>query len=291
MAIALNCQPGEARRDRGQRDQGGDRNQVRGRKDDGHALPQALRGLGAGSAGRRLSRSPLAPEEHDDHGATDQGDGHREENALGAEAFGLRELLGEKPRKDPAADAARADEAEDPLGLARRQQVVGERPHLGRCDDADNADPDVEHGVLPGQLRSELRQIPEAALQNREEEQAAHEEIAEHDPPADRHVGRDRHAHRQGDRHVGVRKLRGLEDAQKERVARGLAELVARDDQEEVEEEQRAAPAVSGLEVEEPGERVRPHRAASVAWPCAPGRAKEAALRAGSQITRRGSPA
>ena len=102
-----------------------------------------------------------------------------------------------------------------------------------------------------------MRQIPEDAVHRREEHQAADEQVAQRRAAADRDVDGEDDAHRERDRHVGVRELRGLEDVQEEGVARRLAELVAVDDEEEIEEQQRPAPAFAGLDAEEACERVR----------------------------------
>ena len=93
--------------------------------------------------------------------------------------------------------------------------------------------------------------VPEREGGQGEAGQAAHEEVAERGPPGDAHVDRHHqpHQHRDGDGHVGEVDRRVL--AQEQRRPRGLADDVARDDQEEIGKEQPAAVQVARLEVEQ----------------------------------------
>ena len=105
----------------------------------------------------------LPPEEHDQDGAQNEQDPHDQQQALGAQTLRPRQHLRQESCDRGARDTAGADEPEDSLGLPRRQEVVGDRPDLHGREDPQDADPDVERGVLPLQLRVIPHQPEEAA--------------------------------------------------------------------------------------------------------------------------------
>ena len=134
------------------------------------------------------------------------------------------------------ADRATADETEQPLGLARGEDVVGQRPHLRRRDDPEHPDPHVDDRQHPRRLVP-VREEPEQHRVRREEDQAAADEGAHRDALPDANVDGHPHADQQGHRDVDIRQLARAEPEEEEGVARGLARDEAPDHQEQVPEE------------------------------------------------------
>ena len=149
------------------------------------------------------------------------------------------------PHRGPERGPGR-HQPEQPLGLPRRDHVVGQGPHLGGCHHPEDAHPDVHDGVEPPRGRA-ASECGEDEAGRPEEQEASLKDGAEAGPCADANVGGDGHRHHDEDRDVGVGKLLGFEAVQEECISRHPPDLIGADDEEEIGDEKKAAGEVPAL--------------------------------------------
>ena len=164
------------------------------------------------------------------------------------------ELPGQEAPKDEAGDRAASHQPEEPPGLARGQHLVGQGPDLRGGEHAIDAHPDVERRVEPGGLVV-VGAVPEHEGIHGEEGQAAHQKVAQRGGAGDADIDRHHEAHDDGDGDGHVREVHRGVLSEEQRRPRRFPDDVARDDEEQVGEEQPAAAQVLSLQVEQPLEQ------------------------------------
>ena len=236
----LELPPRDRRRQRRDQNQRGNRPEIGRLANQPQGAPQreAIPDL---ARGRRVVADVLgaiAPDHDDDAGAQEERDRHEAEHALGAELRNGRARR--KPADDPPENRAAADEAERSLGLARRQHVVGERPHLRRRQHREDADPDVDDDEeRAGFVGGGRGPQPETEGGHGEERQAADLQVAQVGAVAEPDVGAGGNADQGGDRDVDVGKVDRAVAIEEQGVAGGLAGHARRHGQEQVGEDRK----------------------------------------------------
>ncbi len=192
-------------------------------------------GTGRGGVFRDQGRRGMAAPQLADHQpAADQDRRGPEEKLFRPEQVGADG--GDRGAHHPAEDAAGADESEEPLGLPRMIEIVGDQPEQRHHEHREDRHPDIESGRHP--FVRPLEELPE------------HDEVRRHHPegPADQpllvhpvdEAGEQRHhgPHQHGADEVHVGNQPRAQLAKDEGTADRLDDVVGGDDEEKIEEGQ-----------------------------------------------------
>ena len=255
------------RPDEGDDDEGGPERPRQGRGEDGpqvrdEPFARARAGPGVPRRGRGLVPGVARGQALDDRPATENCEHDQEEQVGGADRG--REPAEEEPECDVGDDAPPGDDSEEALGLARVEDVSGDRPE----DDHHDVAGRVEH-------HREGQEEPEGLADRRRHEnsreddecddrsEGGRDELPGRQAPGRAPVERDGRDEREGREKEPERDRPGRERAQEERAAHDLARDDDASDREEREgEHEPDARTLSGLDPQDRLEDGRPSRAA-----------------------------
>ncbi len=163
--------------------------------------------------------------------------------------------LDEHPREHARGHRAQrragANQAEQPLRLARVEQRVGEAPRLDRGNDAVAAHPHIKDVRQPAE-RVKAEQIPEQQDVEAEPDERRHGDRARPEPGRDPRVERHEQREHQRHRRIHVDQIVGLVLTEKEPAADWLGEQKRGDDDPDVKEGQKDGQSLAGPDVQEP---------------------------------------
>ncbi len=246
----LELPPGHRRSERGQQNDGRDRDEIRRLSDQLYARTNPASQLAARAGGFRFAvrNRPMAPQAPDDTRSRHEAEGHPDQRELGAVAG--RDFLRQVPADDPARGRAAPDEAIHPLGLAGGKDRGRQRPNLSRRHHAEHANPDVDDRRQPGRPEA-VGKHPENQAVESKEQQAADEELTEGKAARQTQVHRDPEADQRGDADIGVRQQECPECVDEQRIANRLADDETGNDQKEIGEKEQPPLQLSRPEIEE----------------------------------------
>ena len=145
---------------------------------------------------------------------------------------------GELAAKRRADDGAQAQEAKEPFGLARIENVGGHQPRLGYQDDAEQTDPDVQDIQHPAKV--ELQEPPDDDEAGKRNARGPINRHLQRGPDCDPRIQVSQQSATHGDQDVEERQAVNLELIQKQRPRYGLQNIVGKKHKHHVQRHQKS---------------------------------------------------